>query len=367
MYKMWRQIFGFKVDFKIVVIILLLVKVFAVFFATQIFAKYSPLLDSNLYLNGAYGSHEAFRTLLIQRITVLANSFGGRFFANYIFAVASCAGFLYAYYKYERLLPFWGCMFLLLPSSFVWTSIVGKEAIFFGLFGLLIVLWSIYADEQLNLPQVITAIFLILLCSLFRPHYLLAIVWLFVATFVVKRLGFNAIYILLVTFIGIIRAIYLYFWDDLLIRGYTGISVDGRASRFLDLEIQPYAEKNHAGFSRFENWLPFGALFGIIGPTPTEVVKRPEFLPFFIEGLFILCMPIIVYVYAKRHGGPRFACFKQLFFLALLPSIILLLILHSPFGVLNPGSATRWRVNFEQIFYLAPTLLAMRILRKCHD
>ena len=33
------------------------------------------------------------------------------------------------------------------------------------------------------------------------------------------------------------------------------------------------------------------------------------------------------------------------------------MVLHAPFGLLNPGSATRWRVNFEAIFHIAPLLL----------
>jgi hypothetical protein len=37
-------------------------------------------------------------------------------------------------------------------------------------------------------------------------------------------------------------------------------------------------------------------------------------------------------------------------------------VLHAPFGLLNPGSAIRWRVNFEKIFYLAPLLLMYRFI-----
>ena len=33
------------------------------------------------------------------------------------------------------------------------------------------------------------------------------------------------------------------------------------------------------------------------------------------------------------------------------------MIIHAYFGILNPGTAIRWRVNFELIFYFAPLLI----------
>ena len=46
-----------------------------------------------------------------------------------------------------------------------------------------------------------------------------------------------------------------------------------------------------------------------------------------------------------------------IFWLCLVLAILALLVLHAPFGLLNPGSATRWRVNFESAFHMAPLLL----------
>jgi hypothetical protein len=52
----------------------------------------------------------------------------------------------------------------------------------------------------------------------------------------------------------------------------------------------------------------------------------------------------------------------KLFFLSLASAILMLLFMHAPFEILNPGSAIRWRVNFEQVFYLAPILLMLRFI-----
>ena len=49
--------------------------------------------------------------------------------------------------------------------------------------------------------------------------------------------------------------------------------------------------------------------------------------------------------------------FNLFFYYMIFPSLIILVIIHSPFGILNPGSGIRWRVNFETIFYLTPLLL----------
>jgi len=105
-----------------------------------------------------------------------------------------------------------------------------------------------------------------------------------------------------------------------------------------------------------------GMIWGVIGPFPSELLSRPEFTPFFIEGLFIFLMPVLatILVILIKIENKRY--FYKLFFLSLAPAILILLFMHAPFGILNPGSAIRWRVNFEQVFYLAPMLLIFRFM-----
>ena len=47
---------------------------------------------------------------------------------------------------------------------------------------------------------------------------------------------------------------------------------------------------------------------------------------------------------------------KNIFYLnyiyGVLPAIILVMTIHSFFGIFNPGTAIRWRINFELIFLL---------------
>ena len=44
-----------------------------------------------------------------------------------------------------------------------------------------------------------------------------------------------------------------------------------------------------------------------------------------------------------------------------MPAIFLLMIIHAYFGILNPGTAIRWRINFELIFYFAPYLIYLNL------
>ena len=137
-------------------------------------------------------------------------------------------------------------------------------------------------------------------------------------------------------------------------RGFVAIEPTAPASRFNYFEIQPHTD---VGFEQFKHWVPLGALLGIVGPMPHELFSRPVFIPFFLEGTLILLFPLLVYLIVNRKAFLHRKRFNAIFLWCLLPAILALMVLHAPFGLLNPGSATRWRVNFESIFYLAPLLL----------
>ena len=106
-----------------------------------------------------------------------------------------------------------------------------------------------------------------------------------------------------------------------------------------------------------------GFIYGIIGPFYEEVINRFEFIPFFIEGVIIMSFPIIIFI---RMLIIQKNIFNNINFLnyvyGLFPAIILVMIVHAFFGLFNPGTAIRWRINFELIFYFAPFLLYFKNL-----
>lgn len=351
------RIFNKKMSPRHLIAIVILIKACGVAFATLVFSRYTPLVDSQLYLSGFYDGTREFRTGLVQWLAISLNSFGSAYMAHFSFAMISVLGLVYYYQTGGRRLTL--LLTLFLPSTLVWSSVVGKEAIFCGGLGLALVVWSSYTVRDLRWHEVFIAAISLGVCFSFRPHYAVALSWLFVAAFSIKHLKDKApIFLLSLFFIGAISAYFLV-WDELLFRAYSGIESTARASRFESFGI---VAKSLDGFQQFKSYLPLGVLIGIIGPLPSEVLKRIEFLPFFIEGVIILLSPLLIYIWASRHALPQEVLFKKIFWWCLIPAILMLMLIHAPFGLLNPGSATRWRTNFEQIFYLAPLLLLYRFI-----
>ena len=151
----------------------------------------------------------------------------------------------------------------------------------------------------------------------------------------------------------------------------SSIEYSARASRFVDFNILPPAIVLHLVddaigsklhlvndiFISFKEALIKNWIYSIIGPRLDEIFVRIEFVPFFIEGIFILSFPGMCYFYAIKIKINEFKKFKLLFFYCLIPSLMLIILVHAPFGILNPGSGIRWRVNFETIFYITPLLI----------
>lgn len=338
---------------------LVAIKLLGVLFATKIFARYSPLIDSNLYLSNFYVDNPILRTTIVQ---VLANFISGvtePLFTHLFFGLISVSGYFYYYLRGGR--SWLILLFLLLPSSLIWTSIVGKEALFFGGMGLCLFIWAKFSVETLDLYDWAGLIVGLSICLIMRPHYGIVLIWLFASTALVKRFQVRAIPLLLISYFCFALVIYYFVWDNLLLRGFGGIEFAARASRFDSLGIEP---KSFLGFEKFKSFIPLGIIIGIIGPLPSELITRIEFFPFFMEGVLILLLPFIIAFFVHKQVFAYKAIFFRIFLFCLLPGIFYLMVVHAPFGILNPGSAIRWRTDFEQILYLAPTLLFLRYMNE---
>jgi hypothetical protein len=332
--------------------VLLCLKLLFTLLAVFVFAKLSPLVDADLYLSGFYESDPALRTRIIQRLALMLSNLGGAVFVHWAFGVLSLSGVLYYYwrggFRWQLCIP------LLLPSTLIWTSVIGKEAIFYGAFTLALVIWARFVLRKCDLTDYVFLAIGVTICFLLRAHYAVAICWLFVSALLTEKFKKDAWpWLCLLALLGS-GILFAFAWEPILIRGFEGIEPTARASRFVLFGIEP---NTSAGFDTYKSLIPLGALLGIIGPLPTEVYSRPILIPFLLEGVAVLLFPAAVYLYASKRsfGGKR--QFKTIFWTCLVPAILFLMVLHAPFGLLNPGSATRWRVNFEAIFHIAPILL----------
>ncbi len=336
-------------------------KVFGVAFATLVFARFTPLIDSELYIKGFYDVDQPIRTIAIQWLAVVSSRLGGTYAAHFFFALTSASGLLYYFAKGGRRWIF--ILALLFPSALVWTSIVGKEALFYGAFTLSLVIWARFSTRKWDATDLAFLAVAVLVCGSLRPHYGVVIVWLFVSAVFIDKLEERAWpWLLLIAVLGC-AVVSVFSWEPLLLRGFGGIEPSARASRFIYFGID---QKTGIGYDAYKMLVPWGALWGIIGPMPVELLSRPVFIPFFVEGVLIFLSPALVYLYAARQNFKSKKRFKTIFWLCLVPAILALMALHAPFGLLNPGSATRWRVNFETIFYMAPLLLLYGFLDEDH-
>ena len=265
------------------------IKIFGIIFATLIFSKFTPLVDSNLYLQGYYENDSFIRTKMIHFMAIFFNRVGGPYLAHFIFSIISILGLIYYYLSGGKRLQL--IFILLFPSSLVWTSIVGKEAVFYGASGLIIVLWSKYVVHDLNFTEILLIVISLFFCLVLRPHYAISFVWLFFSVAMLKKQHSYMIPIMLATLTVGFLVGYLGIWNELLLRGFGGIDPLARASRFAQFGIN---QNTAEGFDRYKELVTLGLVYGIVGPLPSEVMSRIEFLPFLLEGILILIFPILV-------------------------------------------------------------------------
>lgn len=215
-------------------------------------------------------------------------------------------------------------------------------------------LWSQLIRGRLTVWQIVFVVSALGICLVLRPHYAIAAGWLLVSAATISLFPRSARWILPAAFVVLIGLIFTFAWQELLVPGYGASAPDAHASRHAIFGIVFNSIETKA---LFECLVPLYAIFGIIGPFPQELLRRPEFIPFFLEGLAILVFPAIIFACARKRGLLDDQSFLVHALFGVAPALLLLVITHAPFGFLNLGSAIRWRANFEPIFYLAPLLL----------
>ena len=364
--------------------IIILSKLLATSFTLHIFDQYSQLIDSKLYQQGYFLENPTvFRTLFIQYIATITNFFTSPVISHYIFSLLSSLGILW--YVATSNVRWHILLILLLPSSMIWTSVIGKEAIFYLCFSLLIINWNIYLTRCLQKTNWIIIFSSFAICLLLRPHYTVCLMWLFLGVYVIHNFkNYKLVLFIFYTLVISILLLIIFFGNyidnyfstnlfDIRWRAFNSINIEGRASRFFSLgfgdilkqveivkgEIISISQNSYETIlKKFDNYFLTGLFFSIIGPFPNELLDRIEFIPFFIEGIIILLLPLafLIYLIFNKSISNKNIYYKNYIY-GVLPTILLLMITHAFFGILNPGSAIRWRVNFELMFYFAPLLI----------
>ncbi len=369
-----------------IIFILIIAKLLATAFSLYVVDQITPLVDARLYQSEDFFNHTlTLRTYLVQITVSVFNFLTSPIISHYIFSFISILGILWYVIFYKVT---WHILFiLLLPTSMIWTSIIGKEAIYYCLFSVLLVNWNILINKQLKISNCLLVLIISILCLILRPHYFIGIIWLYWSAVIIhKYKNYKSIlfftYLSLCIFISIIlfygHTLSDFFNDnvfDLRWRAFTSIDIDGNASRheYLGLIVNENICLNKINCEfleerkkyleiEFSKYFGVGMIFGIIGPFLSETIQRPEFIPFFVEGLIILLMPVVFFTLCKSNKNFYYSniYFKNYVY-GIMPAILLLMIIHAYFGILNPGTAIRWRINFELIFYFAPYLIYLNL------
>ncbi|WP_127342269.1 hypothetical protein [Ancylomarina longa] len=314
------------------------------FLAVFVIARLTKLGDTELYLNSSipFSLKGLFIStdLIIYLVRIIKLVFRLDIIVHFFFCITSIVGIIYPLKKLSlskrnyRLLFF----LLMLPSFGIWTSIVGKDALGAYAIGIIIGKLIDYSNKGKIKYDFLLCSALYLLAVL-KPQYFIALVNIFFLIFLNKKVKDKLVWgIIVISQIVFCVAVLLYFSDtiDQLARMMEQhFSLSSNTTR----QNQFWLEKND-----FFKKIPIGFYLSFVGPSLSEVNNLLTLSAFIESWIIIIVMTFIVsekliirISLGKLHVRNIYMYFSTVFWIMLV---------HYPFGLLNPGSANRYRSNF---------------------
>ena len=266
----------------------------------------------------------------------------GKYLGSFPFLILS---FLGIYYPVSRMnisrRQLLGLLAMLsLPSFGIWTSIASKEAVSVFFMGIIL---AAYIDVYHRMPvrNKLLLVLAVYLCLIFKPQYMIGIFALFSFTFVARELSFSvwAKSFLYIVAIGLGVAVLYYFRDlvDSLSKTMPAhFTMEAGSTRKNTIWVGQYDFYRNAAY---------GMYIAFVGPTLQEALSKPVHMMAWIESMIILT----VFSVLSLNYVLKVACSSRLnvMFLAGFSLVAFwILLVHYPFGALNPGSAIRYRESF---------------------
>lgn len=336
-----------------IVAAILVFKLVVAIFCSRVVVNYLNVPDADFYMNQGYVGDSSGRTVFVQNIA--SNIFGifGRDATFATFSVISALPLcIYILRGGDPL----AILALFFPSAAIWTGFVGKEALFYAAYSAVLVSWALILNQGPNRWNVVIGVLGVVFGLFFRPHYMGPALLLISSSVVLIRFPRSV----RLPCIGLMWAVMVLAitlsWGQLLERGFFGVSELGNTSRFVELGLEPQTDR---GLADFADAVGLGALWGFTGFSLSEIGGSIIRKIVFFEGVVILLSPLVCFLMRRRLPS---ASLPHLYY-ALLPALLFTIIIHAPFGVMNAGTAVRWRTNFELLFYLAPLFLFLRTRR----
>jgi hypothetical protein len=248
---------------------------------------------------------------------------------NFCFQAIAFFGLYRFLQSLEPRMRIYAAILLASPSFNLWSSVASKEAIVVFAAGIVA---AYIVDVHYNRARITPSLLLagaILLT--YKPHYLVAVAFVYGIIFVSRWVRQKEFLLLLGCILPLIA---LYVMRD----------------TFSDLSFRVIIHfLSDAGFStRPAFWLdkydvfwraPYGMLLSFVGPTIGEAIRNPLQMVSLCESILILLVAS-VYILANLPRLPAFCFLIGVF------AIFWLQFANYPFGVMNPGSAVRYRTGY---------------------
>jgi hypothetical protein len=349
----------FKIGFsseKTLLNLILLSKFLYIFIAEYIYTQFSLLGDTAYYLSSTSIQEFKSSTSFMRNLGFFSGMLPAPFYHIPLL--------LLSYYGIRYLLKtlskyhlcnsksdrFYFYIFTCSLSTGIWSSIHSKEAV--GTFFMSIIIAFIIKVklEKKIVTNPIETIAL-LLCFTFKPHYLIAIISIYIFLIIIRILKpKGGGQLSLIILIAAIQIKILLFFKKIIYLYSINIY-----NHFSPEEINSTRKNIFFNENDFFIHAPYGMYIGFIGPTFSEAYNRIIKLIFFIESHLLLFI-IILYILKSLKNLMTFKLNIMAFSLLIL-SLFWILFAHYPFGVFNPGTAIRYRSNFMP-FIIGMLLLA---------
>jgi hypothetical protein len=234
---------------------------------------------------------------------------------------------------------------LMLPSFTFWTSIASKESIVSSCVAIITgyLVRQYYRNTSLSLIHLLAGMVL----YIYKPHYLIAFSYAWAA----KNVGGYVRQRALAAYIGFLLSLVglVLFSEEIVdlsfhVQWSFETVADVRSTR-----LEPFFIDKYDVFWKF----PEGFYLAFVGPTIDEISKTPLHIITFIESMVLLAA-IALAILRRIKKIPVYS------FIVGIGTTFWLLFPNYPFGVMNPGSAIRYRSGWIILLFVTITVLMSR-------
>lgn len=312
--------------------------------ATRYQASTFSILNSDVTSVGFITENRAIATQLTESIgAVFFLVSGGNSFAiNIGFQTIAFVGIVVLLRTVVSPARIWLAVLLLLPSFNIWSSVAGKEALVVFALGIISSFIIMMYQGRARLRWFHALAFL--LVFLLKDHYLPALLFIIGGTFVCRHVRQKSF---LVLFGGIVSLVPLYFFrqrvDELAFGMLPHFLGTGNSTR------EAFWVSQYDVFYK----APYGMVQGFLGPTLAETSAGILQLSSFVESTLIVAV-LVVFTLVRLPRLPAYMVFMSGF------TILWILFATYPFGIMNPGSAIRYRTGYEMLVFVAIVFLLSR-------